>query len=239
MIHSMNITERQKNILQCIVKEYINGAFPISSQFLENKYDFGVSGATLRHEMLELSEKGFLDKPYSSSGRVPTDKGYRFLVDEMPKRANNGYGLEVDLNNEISEGLKDSAEWSFHIAKNLASLSSSLAAVYFKEQEVIFKEGWEDLLKEPEFEDQNSIKSFTRLLEDFEKNIDDIVFRGGVQVFIGREVPFSRVRDFTVMVVECEFPQNKKGILAFLGPKRMEYPKNIHILNTWTKLLTN
>ena len=224
----MAITERQKNILERIVEEYINEARPISSQFLEKKYDFGVSSATLRNEMLSLSRKGFLEKPFASSGRVPTDKGYRFFVDETLQKPQK----------HLDRGV-ESIESTWHLAKKLASLSSSLVAVYLEGEDLIFKEGWEDLLEEPEFEHQSSIKSFAKLLDDFENNIEDFSLTNGIQVFIGKEVPFSRIKDFSIMISECEFAGNEKGIVAFLGPKRMEYPKNINILNAWTKQLKN
>ena len=224
----MKTTERQKKILEYVVSEYVESARPISSQTLEKKYDLGVSPATLRAEMLALSEQGFLEKPHASSGRVPTDKGYRFFVDEILENPKEYSDKAINADDTISP-------WRF--AKNLASLTSSLVAVYLQEQEMIFKEGWEDLLAEPEFEDHNSMKSFARLIEDFEWNIGDLSFGRGIEVFIGKEVLFSRVKDFSIIVAECEFEENKKGIVAFLGPKRMEYPKNINILHSWTKRL--
>ncbi len=227
-MHLVEITERQKRILECIVSEYVESAHPISSQVLEKKYHLGVSGATLRNEMLTLSRMGFLEKPFASSGRVPTDKGYRFFVDET---------LEKPQKHSKRELYPLESNW--HLAKKLASLSSSLVAIYSKEQEMILKEGWEDLLEEPEFEDQSSIKSFAKLIADFEKNIADFDFEEGIQIFIGKEIPFSRVKDFSIMIAECEFSENEKGIVAFLGPKRMEYPKNINILHEWTTLLKN
>ena len=207
----VEITERQKRILDCIVSEYVESAYPISSQVLEKKYHLGVSGATLRNEMLALSRLGFLEKPFASSGRVPTDKGYRFFVDEVLEKP------QKHLRNKA-----EPVESSWHLAKKLASLSSSLVAVYLQGQETIFKEGWEDLLEEPEFEEQGSIKSFAKLIDDFEKNIADFDFEEGIQVFIGKEVFFSRVKDFSIMIAVCRFSDNETGIVVFLGPKRME-----------------
>ena len=77
------ITERQNQLLNGIITEYINSAKPVSSRLLEKKYDFGVSPATIRIEMQKLTDKGFLHQPHTSAGRVPTDRGYRFFVDNL------------------------------------------------------------------------------------------------------------------------------------------------------------
>ena len=74
---------RKKRILQAIVDEYINTAEPVSSGSIVNKYGLDFSSATIRNEMAELEKVGYLDKPHTSSGRVPSAKGYRFYVDEL------------------------------------------------------------------------------------------------------------------------------------------------------------
>ena len=79
------LDERKKKILQAIVDEYINTAEPVSSGAIVSKYNLGCSSATVRNEMVELENSGFLDKPHTSAGRVPSAKGYRFYVDELLK----------------------------------------------------------------------------------------------------------------------------------------------------------
>ena len=75
--------ERKRKVLQAIVEEYINSAEPVSSNSIMNKYDLNCSSATIRNEMADLEKGGFLDKVHTSSGRVPSAKGYRFYVDEL------------------------------------------------------------------------------------------------------------------------------------------------------------
>jgi len=77
------LDNRKKRILQAIVDEYINTAEPVSSGSIVNKYGLDFSSATIRNEMAELERVGYLDKPHTSSGRVPSSKGYRFYVDEL------------------------------------------------------------------------------------------------------------------------------------------------------------
>ena len=78
-----SLDERKRKVLQAIVEEYINTAEPVSSNGIMNKYDLNFSSATIRNEMADLEKAGFLDKVHTSSGRVPSAKGYRFYVDEL------------------------------------------------------------------------------------------------------------------------------------------------------------
>lgn len=74
---------RKKRILQAIIEEYINTAEPVSSASIVNKYGLELSSATIRNEMADLEKVGFIEKPHTSSGRVPSAKGYRLYVDEL------------------------------------------------------------------------------------------------------------------------------------------------------------
>lgn len=82
------LNDRKKRILQAIVEEYIETAEPVSSNTIVNKYEMDFSSATIRNEMAELENIGYLDKPHTSAGRVPSAKGYRFYVDELLKDDN-------------------------------------------------------------------------------------------------------------------------------------------------------
>lgn len=79
----MTLTERQKRILKAIVKEYIDKAEPISSRRISKKKYINYSPATIRNEMLDLEEMGFLNQPHTSAGRIPTNKAYRFYIENL------------------------------------------------------------------------------------------------------------------------------------------------------------
>lgn len=79
------LDDRKKKILQAIVEEYISTAEPVSSGSLTKKYGLDYSSATIRNDMAHLESIGLLDKPHTSSGRVPSDKGYRYYVNELIK----------------------------------------------------------------------------------------------------------------------------------------------------------
>ena len=79
----MELDNRKKRILQAIVNEYIDTIEPVSSNSLITKYGLNCSSATVRNEMAELEKEGFIEKTHTSSGRVPSNKGYRFYVDKL------------------------------------------------------------------------------------------------------------------------------------------------------------
>ena len=79
----MELDNRKKRILQAIVNEYINTIEPVSSNSIITKYGLDCSSATVRNEMVELERQGYLETTHRSSGRVPSNKGYRFYVDKL------------------------------------------------------------------------------------------------------------------------------------------------------------
>lgn len=77
------LDDRKKKVLQAIVEEYVNTAEPVSSSSITNNYELNYSSATIRNEMADLEKAGFLEKTHTSSGRIPSEKGYRYYVDEL------------------------------------------------------------------------------------------------------------------------------------------------------------
>ena len=81
----MKLDARKLKILQAIINDYIITAEPVGSRTVAKKYDLGVSSATIRNEMSDLEEMGYLEQPHTSAGRVPSDKAYRLYVDKLMK----------------------------------------------------------------------------------------------------------------------------------------------------------
>lgn len=79
----MDLNQRKIKILEAIINDYVQTGEPISSRTIAKKYDIGVSSATIRNEMSDLEELGLIIQPHTSSGRVPSDKGYRLYVDNF------------------------------------------------------------------------------------------------------------------------------------------------------------
>lgn len=239
-----NLTERQVTILEGVCQEYIKQAWPVSSQFLKERKHLPFSSATIRTEFNQLETHKYLDHPYISSGRVPTDKGYRFLVDKI---------LEKDISRFLKEGifeeifeeffeelkeLKDFLKISQQLAKSLSRFSSNLVLTYLPQEDIFWKEGWGKVIKEPEFQNIHFFKEFIRTVNDFEKDIDKFDWpEQKIKVYIGKENPFKE-KNLSVVLTKTLF-RNKEGKIAILGPKRMDFKKNIGLINYLLKSLEN
>lgn len=100
----MALDDRKGRILQAIVNDYVETADPIGSEWLVSRYDFGCKSATLRNEMSEMSDLGYLLQPHTSAGRIPSDRGYRYYVDNlMPAPSINANVPMLEFNRRASE----------------------------------------------------------------------------------------------------------------------------------------
>jgi len=236
----MTLSDRQTEILIKIVKDYIDTADPVSSDFLKNKYELDLSSATIRMEMQKLADMGYISQPHTSAGRIPTDKGYRFFVDFLTQKQ-----LEkiisrkvIDEIRRINKEIEDYLIFLQEFNKLLASVSSGLAISYLEKNKVFLKEGWENVFQGPEFSDSSMIKDFCRTVSYFEKNIENFdLGELPFQIFIGEELPLLKSSNFSIIISRYRFHNDQDGLLAIVGPKRMDYDKNILLVNSIIKML--
>ena len=99
----MELSARKKQILKRVVEDYIASAEPVGSKAIAQEMDGSVSSATVRNELAELSDLGYLEQPHTSSGRVPSPKGYRLYVNELMERRS----LSAQEAAQINETLHD------------------------------------------------------------------------------------------------------------------------------------
>jgi heat-inducible transcriptional repressor len=97
----MEMDERKIKILQAIINDYINTAEPVGSRTIAKKYNLGISSATIRNEMADLEEMGYLEHLHTSSGRKPSNKGYRLYVDKLMKLTSLSLEEEILIKNQI------------------------------------------------------------------------------------------------------------------------------------------
>lgn len=114
----MELSDRKKAILQAIIEDYIATAEPVGSRNIAKNHDLGLSAATIRNEMADLEEMGYLDKPHTSAGRIPSEMGYRFYVDSLMHR----YSLTID---EIAN-LQNSMDRKYNQLENVVSEISDI-----------------------------------------------------------------------------------------------------------------
>ncbi|MEE0034303.1 MAG: heat-inducible transcriptional repressor HrcA, partial [Agathobaculum butyriciproducens] len=103
----MELSERKKQILKAIIGDYIRTAEPVGSKALTEGHELPFSSATIRNEMSELEDMGYLEKPHTSAGRIPSPQGYRLYVDELMERpadnAEDGNALQNSVLTKVRE----------------------------------------------------------------------------------------------------------------------------------------
>jgi len=326
------LTDRQRRILSIVVSEFVNSAFPVSSQVIAQRYVLGVSPATIRNELGLLEEMGYITHPHTSAGRMPTDKGYRYFVDhlldresisremalkvagifkqrsqsidELMRKASKllsslsdeaslivfprlesqhfkkvtlisvdelhlvvvwistsgmvWHGsielenpLDVDAIHHLANFLNEElAELPFnkiegYLTSKLRERQDSLRRLYDLAMKVVkeslkvsqelrfFLEGSRNLLEKPEFDD---LEKNRRLMGIFEsksellKIFDDEMHPQGLKVHIGGESHIRDIRDCALVTSTYRLKDDSTGVLGILGPKRMNYPKVISLV---------
>ena len=230
------MTDRQKQILSELIKEYVKSAEPVSSSFLVEKCGFNCSPATIRAEMMSLEKEGLLVQPHTSAGRVPTDKAYRFFVDHLLNK-DKGNNLPEKARKMIDQTIKNSPKEphaiSSRLAKATADLSDNFAISGILDTGEFYRVGFSNIFELPEFEEAEDIFGFGSIFDEFERHFawlfndfpeDDL------QVYIGRENPSKEIKNESVLIARYPLPDGYEGISALIGPMRMAYDRNMAIL---------
>ncbi len=241
------LTDRQQKLIATIIETYVETAEPVSSGLIGRAGSFAVSPATIRNEMNELEQCGYLIQLHTSSGRIPTDKAYRHYVDCILARENLEPGASVKK--KVSSALdsledNDPHEINKTVAKLVSELSDSLVIANVLDSSDFFKIGLAGLFEHPEFREFEKTFRLTSFFEEFE-NLFEIMEKEMVQgmkekffpnfrIMIGRENSMEEVRDETVMLARYHLPQNFLGSLTLVGPTRMDYQKNIALIKYLT-----
>jgi len=123
----MVMDERKKNILHAIIQDYVATAEPVGSRTIARKYNLGVSSATIRNEMADLEEMGFIEQPHTSSGRVPSDKGYRFYVDFLMKKMEISPPEEQFIYGQLKENIQHMEDLFKKTSDTLSQLTNYIA----------------------------------------------------------------------------------------------------------------
>ncbi|MBI4359171.1 MAG: hypothetical protein HY577_01095, partial [Candidatus Nealsonbacteria bacterium] len=215
---------------------YVALAQPVSSLELEKQHDFGIKPAMLRIEMERLTDEGYLSQPFVSSGRVPTDKAYRYFVDKIFEGKIPESKTVGQIESLLVEG-SDLFKLALELTRFLASSSSNIAFFGLPDKEIILKEGWEGVVKEPEFLDHDFFADFADFVSDFENSFGDFEMKKNIRVSIGQENASPKAKNLSLISCTCSLPDGQKGSLTLAGPKRMAYKKNISLINSLTKLM--
>lgn len=120
----MELNERKLNILKAIVKDYIDTAEAVGSRSISKRYDLGISAATIRNEMADLEELGYLIQPHTSSGRVPSEKGYKLYVNSLMGSTELSDEEKIIIENCIKQNVSNIKDLIHETSKLLSQLTN-------------------------------------------------------------------------------------------------------------------
>ena len=230
------MNQRTGQILEAAIQEFIDTGEPVSSGWLYKEYDFGIKPAMIRLELDTLEEEGYLEQPYHSAGRVPTDKGYEFFAEKV---LGAGVGAAAGGEKSHHDGLKNLFEqhqWASLMGKlstelGLLSVAADLA------RDMVYKTGLEQLVNNLDWEDRTALRSVIRDFEGVDERLAGAAGKmgdattNGPQVFIGKKSPVTRSENLSVVCGNYRVGDTTISIFA-IGPKRMDYKKTIGIFRS-------
>lgn len=234
------MTPRQKKILAAIINEFMNSAEAVGSLAISEKYNLGVSPATIRNEMADLVHQGYITMSHSSSGRVPTSTGYRFYINEIMDDEEPSYIEELEVNRRIFES-RFAKERLVKQSVDVAAEVSRCMAIALLDN-VNFYAGVADLMRYPEFQDVENLKNLLTILENYQimSNMFGRVHgenNKGVKILIGEETEIESMSDCGVVFNDFKVHGGEHGVFAIIGPARMNYARIVPLVNLITNKL--
>jgi len=229
---------RAQKILAAIVKEYSETANPVGSKELVEKYHFKESSATIRNEMAVLEKEGYISQPHKSAGRVPTDKGYRFFVNELMRRFELSDKERRLLKSELTKLQVQHEQLGRSISGLLSQVSGQAAFALLPNQSSAT--GLSHIIGEPEFADPKIMKQVAELLENIDGTANKLVKKTDItaEAIIGGESPVPVPKNLSLVVSNVTMKDGKRGVIGIIGPKRMSYAKNLSLIEYLAKLIS-
>jgi len=238
MIH---LTPRQTQILKAVVEEYITSAEPIASEQLEKKFNLGVSPATIRNEMADLTEMGLLKQPHTSAGRVPTPMGLRFYVDNLMQEKSLSVADEVSSKERIWDSRLDFDRLMRQTCIALSEKTRNLAVIITDDGDTYYA-GVANILDMPEFFDIDVTRTLLSLLDE-QQRIRQLFFdrtygEEPVHVVFGADLGWQYFEPVGMAFTFFSAGNGRRGSMAVIGPARLNFPYVIPTLRYFSNLIS-
>lgn len=214
------MTERQNRILQAIIEQYAEVASPVGSTLLAKLFD--VSSATIRADMAELERLGYITQPHTSAGRIPTDKGYRYYVNQLSDHSSKdftGRGQRA-LAARVS-GAAIPERTIRNAVDTLVDLTHNLGLATIGDR--IYMSGLSNLFGHPEFMHPGQAQEVARLIDNLEPWLYEAAPNEPLSVYIGRENPVGRGAGCSLIISRFRSPFSDRSYIGVLGPTRQSY----------------
>jgi transcriptional regulator of heat shock response len=242
-MNARELSERKQKILNAIIRDFQHTAEPVGSRTISRSYLYDLSPATIRNEMADLEEEGFIIQPHTSAGRIPTDRGYRFYVDRLMRAIHPSHREEEIVKSTFHHKSLNLDEILHQTARLLShALDYSAIVVNLGSHRRIFSAGTVNLLHQPEFRNLEKMQKILELFEE-EELLAEIVEKYSapdeVTIHIGSENKIKEVRACSLVVSSFEIDHEVAGGIGLIGPTRMYYSKATSLVDYVAKELSS
>lgn len=214
------MTDRQAKILAAVVEQYAEVASPVGSSLLARAFD--VSSATIRAEMAQLEELGFIRQPHTSAGRIPTDKGYRFYVNNLSTKQDTAgeRRAEKAIMTRIGDGGVPE-RMIRNAVDTLVDLTHNLGIATIGNQ--MYTSGLSNIFGQPEFLGGYQAQQIAHLLDNLEPWLREAAPNEPLSVYIGHENPIGRSAGASLIISRFRSPFSDNSYIGVIGPTRQQY----------------
>ena len=236
------LTNRQIEILKFTCQEFIDSARPVGSEAIEKKYNLGVSPATIRNEMSQLTQLGYLKKPHTSAGRMPTSMGLRYYVRNLMTPKKLSITEEVGVKEKIWDSRNDFESLLKETIKELSHRTQALAIVVDDEGS-FYTYGLSNLLDYQEFFDIDVTKTILSLMDktDYWTKIMERAFSNEAEesfhLLIGEELN-SDFLEQCGFVYQIYKTGPHRGVIGIMGPSRLRYTDVVPLVDYVARLIS-
>jgi len=238
LIYRLHMNYRHAHLLKGFVEEYIATGKPVGSERLLEVLDVPVSSATIRSMLRLLEDEGYIMQPHKSAGRVPTDKGYRYYIDQLSFKEPSEKKVRelTDTYREYQEEYERPARAA---AKMLAELAHVMAVGGWMHDKDIQGAGMSQVFEEESGENQETAREISYLLDNIERYAHEFAdtSSNAVTVYIGSENPIFETEHTSMIVKTMRLPTGETALLLLAGPKRMPYKRNVALLNALSSII--
>jgi heat-inducible transcriptional repressor len=220
----IDLTARQVRILRAIIEEFIETAEPVGSDTIDKKFGIGVSPATIRNEMVYLTQQGYLSKGHSSSGRMPTPVALKLYVNELMKEKDLSVADEVSAKEKIWSSRDNREDLLIQATRVLADRSHALGLAMTADRH-LYHAGYSNLLSMPEFYDIDVVRHVLSLIEEaslLEEIFDTGTSENVIHLVYGPELGNRHLQPIGMIFMRVETPV-LNCTMGVLGSTRFEY----------------
>jgi heat-inducible transcriptional repressor len=220
-----DLSERKKQLLKEIIEYYVKTGEPVASDSIEKCSSLGVSPATIRNEMVELTEMGFLKQPHVSAGRVPTSMGFRLYINELMKEKELPIVDEVNIRQQMMDS-RPQFDKMVHVATRALAEKCDALAIAINGDDVYYA-GAANILDLPEFFDIDVTRFVLSMLDEsaiLEKVINMARGSDPMHIIFGEETEYEYLQPTSFAFLNFETGKAENGVIGVIGPDRLNFP---------------